>query len=212
MAKITLMKSPYKVKLPYQEGHLLKIWESEEEPPKKYVWKTPGGYLFCFYNNKWMLVDKYVIAMKAIIDASKQNNISEKDLDNLKSALLDKIAKYISVNGVVPEWLEERLAEIENKNEQDSEYDAYLKELIDRLDRENDEFVIVVDDEYEAAPTEIIDDEGPIIEDPSEEEEPFEEPAEEQVEDLDPEAEEPLEEAVEEEEDPEIVEDEPENS
>ena len=155
MARITVTPNKHNVKFPGQKGNLLKIMQSDFEPPlmvvngvevSPYLWEDEDGYLYVYYNKKWIYINKYISITRMIDKASNKKNIADSDLNELKQILLDKISLYIRMNGSVPEWLEERLANVENEQRDNAEYDSQLRALIQQLDEENDKFIIADDE------------------------------------------------------------------
>lgn len=97
MTKVITMQNKYGIKFPYQEAKLLKIKESEEEPEKRYLWKTPGGYTFVYCDGDWKLLEKYIrdcgcIAPKDRVWITKEN------LALLQEEILRMIEAYQTVN------------------------------------------------------------------------------------------------------------------
>lgn len=130
MPKVITIQNKYGIKFPYQEGHLLRIQESEEEPVRKYLWKTPGGYTFVYCDGDWKLLQKYI--RDCGCDKPKESNesISKEDFEALKQQLLE----YLNLNGQIPEGLEQRLVDLENREDHDTVYDdTALREWVRQL-------------------------------------------------------------------------------
>ena len=147
MAKVIVLKNPYKVRFPNQKDDLLKIMESETAPSKYYIWKTLDGYLFVYCDGKWIGIQKYIngdYACKWAVNPKPGCDCEETmDINELKQEILNYIEQ--NFDGVSTD-LEQRLQALENKEDKDTIYnDSELRTLIQQLDAENNNFITAVD-------------------------------------------------------------------
>lgn len=99
MARVLIKQSPYDVQLPGQEGHLLKIWKDDEEPPKSYIWEHDCQQ-YVWYCNGWVPVE--VFLMNPYYDcecwtpAQQEEDRLKKLLNTFKTDLINQIGRILN--------------------------------------------------------------------------------------------------------------------
>lgn len=142
MPKIIRTQNKYGIKFPYQEGNLLRIMESEEEPTKKYLWKTPGGYIFVYCDGDWKLLEKYLkdCGCADPKDMSKYTTLA--DLEEIKQEILSLLEEFQLIDDEKFRELEERILAEENKVDNDTLFDdSAIRALIQEAVLEHNNFI-----------------------------------------------------------------------
>ena len=140
MNKITVEQSLYPIQLPGQEGHLLKIWTSDEEPPKSYIWECDGER-FVWYCNNWIPVELFLKYPYFDCGCDEPDAPQESVFEKFKKDIINQVSNYISNYSGNTQDLKNRVIELEKidhskfaeKTEVDEEIGALREEIGENL-------------------------------------------------------------------------------
>jgi len=113
MGKIKLIQSPYRIKIPWQEGNLLRIWNDKKEPPRKYIWEREGIY-YIWCRGSWIFLDLYLNAPNVDCSCKKSEEQTEDTLEEFRKDIMNQVSKYVSGYSSKTQDIDNRVAALEN--------------------------------------------------------------------------------------------------
>lgn len=116
MAKIIVEKNPYKIKLPGQVGNIIKVMESELEPPKDYLWDTPLGDRYLWYCCDWVHIKDFLAHpyFECDIPPTIDDDELGKRLKAFEQEVMDRVAEYVGTHAGMSIEVENRLSALES--------------------------------------------------------------------------------------------------
>lgn len=115
MARIIVERNPYRIKLPGQVGNIIKIMETELEPPKDYLWSTPLGDLYVYYCSDWVHIEDFLANpyFDCANPTPEQDEIDER-LRSFEDRVMERVAQYVIEHAGTNIDVENRLAALES--------------------------------------------------------------------------------------------------